>query len=400
MAQTSNSAATASDPTLAPWPFYDDDEVDAAARVLRSGRVNYWTGDEGRKFEAEYAAHCDIAHGLAVANGTAALELALYGLGIGPGDEVVVPARTFIATAAAVAMRGARPVVADVDPVSQNLTVDTAAAALSPRTKAIIPVHLAGWPVDMTPLMVLARRHGLMVVEDCAQAHGAKIDGKPVGGTGHVGCFSFCQDKIISTGGEGGMVVTDDEAVYQRMWSHRDHGKDYVRSHAPGSELGFKRQVSSFGTNWRLTESQSAIGRLQLQKLPRWTAMRHTNVALLDKAFSALATVTTPAPPAHLSHAYYKYCGLIDPGALKTGWSRDRICGELDAKGVPARVGACPDISWEAAFTGDYDTQPAHPNADNLAGQTFTLPVHPTLSAGNMAFIAEMVRDIIGEATR
>ena len=388
------------DPALAPWPFYDDDEVDVAARVLRSGRVNYWTGEEGRKFEAEYAAHCAVPHGLVVANGTAALELALYGLGIGPGDEVVVPARTFIATAAAVALCGARPVVADIDSISQNMTAETVEKALSPRTKAIIPVHLAGWPVDMIPLSALAQQHNLMVVEDCAQAHGATIDGKPVGSFGHVGCFSFCQDKIISTGGEGGMVVTDDTAIYRRMWSRRDHGKDFEGSHAHDAAPGFKWLVASFGTNWRLTESQSAIGRLQLKKLPHWTAMRRANAAVLSEGLGSLSAVSVPVPPARLGHAYYKYGGLINTRALKDGWSRDRICAELNRRGVPARVGACPDISREAAFANETGAQPAHPNAESIADRTFILPVHPTLSASNMAFIAETTRDVILAATR
>jgi dTDP-4-amino-4,6-dideoxygalactose transaminase len=400
MAQKSDSTTMTGDPILAPWPFHDDDELDAVTRVLRSGRVNYWTGDEGCKFEAEYAAYCRVAYGLAVANGTAALELALFGLGIAPGDEVVVPARTFIATAAAVATRGARPVVADVDPLSQNLTAETVSKALSPRTKAIIPVHLAGWPVDMVPLMALARERRLKVVEDCAQAHGAQADGRPVGGVGHVGCFSFCQDKIISTGGEGGMVVTDDETVFQRMWSHRDHGKDFRPSQANDSTPGFRWLVTSFGTNWRLTEPQSAIGRLQLKKLPRWTAMRRANAAALDEALLPLGAVSILVPPNHLSHAYYKYCGLLDLAALKSDWSHDRVCAELNAKGVPARVGACPDVSREAAFGDDAGAQPAHPVAESLADRTFMLPVHPTLSASNMTFIAETVRAVILAATR
>jgi dTDP-4-amino-4,6-dideoxygalactose transaminase len=394
-----NSAA-AGDQSLAPWPFYCTDEIDAAARVLRSGRVNYWTGDEGRKFESEYAKHCGVAHALAVTNGTAALELALYGLGIGPEDEVVVPARTFVATAAAVALCGATPVVADIDPFSQNITAETAAAVLSPRTRAIIPVHLAGWPADMASLMVFAKQRNLLVIEDCAQAHGATIAEKPVGSFGDIGCFSFCQDKIISTAGEGGMVVTDNKDIFQRMWSRRDHGKDFERCHTTKNAPGFNWLVTSFGTNWRLTESQSAIGRLQLQKLPQWTAMRRENAATLDAALSSLGAVSLPAPPAHFGHAYYKYCGLIDPDALKSGWSRDQICNALNEKGVPMRVGSCPDISLEPAFSGTYGTQPAHPNAKSIADRTFMLPVHPTLSAGNMTFIADVVRDVILAATR
>lgn len=389
-----------SDPKLAPWPFHDADEVAAVSDVLTSGRVNYWTGDKGRAFEQAYAAHCSVKYGLAVANGTVALELALAGLSIGPGDDVVVPARTFIATAAAVAQRGARPVVADIDPVSQNMTAETLAAALTPRTKAVIPVHLAGWPVEMGPLNAFANDKGIAVIEDCAQAHGAMVNGKAVGGLGRIGCFSFCQDKIVSTGGEGGMVVTDDEALYRRMWSYRDHGKNFVAAHAPQEGgVSFKWVADNFGTNWRLTEAQAAIGLVQLSKLPAWIARRRANAMTLDDALSGLNGVTVPHAPAHLHHAYYKYYFFVDPAALKDGWSRDRICAALIARGVPARSGACPDITREKAFA-DMGPQPAHPGAMAIEDRTILLPVHPTLTPGNMAFMVDTLRTVIADATR
>ncbi len=389
----------ASDPKLAPWPFHDSDEIAAVTDVLASGRVNYWTGERGRAFENAYAAHCGVRFGLGVANGTLALELALYGLGIGPGDDVIVPARTFIATAAAVATRGARPVVADIDPVSQNMTAATVAAALTPRTKAIIPVHLAGWPVDMTPLRALATEKNLAIIEDCAQAHGATVDGKAVGGLAQIGCFSFCQDKIITTGGEGGMVVTDDEALYRRMWSYRDHGKNFDAVHDTGGGQSFKWVADSFGTNWRLTEAQAAIGLLQLSKLPAWIARRRAHASLLNKALAGIDAVSVPRPPAHLHHAYYKFYFFVNTDALAQGWSRDRIVEELIARGVPARVGACPDIAREKAFA-DAGPQPAHPGAQAIEDRTVLLPVHPTLTAGNLAFMTETLRAVVAQAAR
>lgn len=387
------------DPKLAPWPFHDADEIAAVTDVLASGRVNYWTGERGRAFEDAYAVHCGVRFGLAVANGTVALELALYGLGIGPGDDVIVPARTFIATASAVAQRGARPVVADIDPVSQNITAETLAAALTPRTKAVIPVHLAGWPVDMAPLLAFAKDKSIAVIEDCAQAHGAMVNGKAVGGLGRAGCFSFCQDKIISTGGEGGMVVTDDEALYRRMWSHRDHGKNFDAVREMNGGAGFRWVADSFGTNWRMTEAQAAIGLLQLAKLPTWTARRRANATAFDTALAGLNGVAVPRVPAHLHHAFYKYYFFVDPAALKDGWSRDRICAELIARGVPARAGACPDIAREKAFTAA-GSQPPHPNARAIEDRTVLLPVHPTLTPGNMVFMAETLRAVITQATQ
>jgi dTDP-4-amino-4,6-dideoxygalactose transaminase len=388
-----------SDPKLAPWPFHDADEIAAVTGVLASGQVNYWTGERGRAFEAAYAAHCGVRFGLGVANGTLALELALYGLGIGPGDEVVVPARTFIATAAAVAQRGARPVVADIDPLSQNITADTLAMALTPRTKAVIPVHLAGWPVDMDPLLALAKEKNIAVVEDAAQAHGASVNGKPVGGLGRIGCFSFCQDKIISTGGEGGMVVTDDEALYRRMWSHRDHGKNFETGQDTNGGAGFRWVADSFGSNWRLTEAQAAIGLAQLAKLPAWLARRRANAQIFDDALAGLNSVSVQRVPPHLAHAYYKYYFFVTAAALKDDWTRDRIVDELIKRGVPARVGACPDISKEKAFAGA-GPQPLHPGAESISASTILLPVHPTLTPGNMRFMAETLRGVVTDATR
>jgi len=185
-----------------PWPHYEEDEISSTMLTLKSGRVNYWTGQEGRQFEDEFAAFVGTNYAVALMNGTVALEAALIALGMGPGDEVIVASRTFIASASCVLIRGGRPVMADVDPVSQNITADTVLAVLTPMTRGIIAVHLAGWPCDMDPILALARSKGLWVVEDCAQAHGAVYKGRPVGSMGDVAAFSFCQDKIITTGGE------------------------------------------------------------------------------------------------------------------------------------------------------------------------------------------------------
>ena len=172
--------------------------------------MNYWTGQEGREFEREFASFAGTEFAIAVGNGTLALDLALRGFGIGPGDEVIVTPRTFLASATAVINAGAIPVFADVDPDTQNITPDTVAAVITQKTKAVVCVHLAGWPCDMDGMMALAEKRGLFIIEDCAQAHGATYKGRPVGGLGHVGCWSFCQDKIMSTGGEGGMVTCND----------------------------------------------------------------------------------------------------------------------------------------------------------------------------------------------
>lgn len=365
---------------FAPWPQFDTDEISAVSAILASGKVNYWTGEEGRQFEKEFAAFIDCKHAIAVANGTVALELALYALGIGPGDEVIVPCRTYIASASCAVLRGAVPVMADVDPVSQNITADTIKAAITPRTKAIIAVHLAGWPCDMEPILQLAREHGIKVIEDCAQALGATYKGRAVGSMGDAAAFSFCQDKIITTGGEGGMMTTNDPAVWEKAWSFKDHGKSYdevfKRDHPPG----FRWLHESFGTNMRMTEIQSGIGRRQLKKILWWRTARRNNAAVLTERFSAVPALRVTIPGADIGHAYYKYYTFVRPEILNKGWDRDRIMQAINAEGIPCFSGSCSEIYLEKAFT-NAGLQPENrlEAARELGETSLMFLVHPTL---------------------
>ncbi|WP_136514311.1 DegT/DnrJ/EryC1/StrS family aminotransferase [Geomonas edaphica] len=366
-----------------PWPAFTTEEADAVRRVLLSNKVNYWTGTEGRMFEKEFAKHCGVNHAIALANGTVALELALYALGIGPGDEVITTSRTFIASASCIVMRGATPVLADVDPVTQNITAETIRPHITPQTKAIICVHLAGWPCDMDPILELAREYGLKVIEDCAQCHGASYKGRPVGSLGDVAAFSFCQDKIMTTGGEGGMLTTNDEDIWRRAWEFKDHGKSYDavynRQHPPG----FRWLHESFGTNWRLTEMQSAIGRIQLAKLPEWTLARRRNAEILTKGFRNLTGLRVTVPPPEIGHAYYKYYVFVEPERLAEGWDRDRIMNAVTAEGIPCFSGSCSEIYLEKAFDG---LRPAtrFPVAKELGETSLMFLVHPTLPEQDM----------------
>ena len=326
------------------WPSFDDDEIEAAAAVLESGKVNYWTGEEGRQFEREYAAFVGTKFAIALANGTVALELALHSLGIGQGDEVIVPSRTFIATASCAVMCGAIPVVADIDPISGNLTAESVAPLVTSRTKAIIAVHFAGWPCDMDPIMELARTHGVTVIEDCAQAHGATYKGRPVGSMGEIGAFSFCQDKILSTGGEGGLITTNDERLWNLAWSFKDHGTSFDAVYNREHPIGFRWLHESFGTNWRLTEMQSAIGRVLLRKLPDRVQLRRRNAAILDQEFSQIPALRVVAAPSDFGHSYYKYYVYVRPELLRDGWDRDRMISAINAEGVPCSSGGCSEI--------------------------------------------------------
>lgn len=395
-------AATAAPPqhrVFAPWPVFADDEVEAAVAVLRSGRVNYWTGEQGREFEQEFAAYCGCAHGIALANGTLALELALRMLGVGAGDEVVVPSRTFIATASATVVVGARPVVADVDPDSGTVTAETIAAVLTPRTRAIIPVHLAGWPCDMPAIMALARSRGLKVIEDCAQAHGARIGGRSVGSFGDAAAFSFCQDKILTTAGEGGLLTTNDTDLWKRAWSFKDHGKSleavYERKHPPG----FRWLHESFGSNMRLSEIQAAVGRVALRKLPGWVEKRRQLAQALITGLSAQPALRVAIPPGDVHHAYYKFYAYIRPERLRQGWSRDRVMHEITTAGVPCFSGSCSEIYQEQAFSPELRPAARLPVAQALGETSLMFLVHPTLELADMDTTCRVVAQVLAAAT-
>jgi dTDP-4-amino-4,6-dideoxygalactose transaminase len=386
-------------PVFDNWPHFADDEIAAAAAVLRSGRVNYWTGDEGRLFEQEYAVATGRRYGVAVANGTLALELALRAFGIGAGDDVVTAARTYVASASCAVMCGARPVLADVDRDSQTVTAATLRAVLTPRTRALIVVHLAGWPCPMDEIVALAAERDLVVIEDCAQAHGATYKGRPVGSFGHAGAFSFCQDKIITTGGEGGMLVLDDEAAFKRAWAFKDIGRDYDAVYQQRHPPGFRWLTGSFGSNWRLTEMQAAIGRLQLRKLPTWIDRRRANAARLREALSELPGLRVLSPPAEVGHAYYKFYAFVRPERLAPGWSRDRVMAAINALGVPCTVGSCSEIYREKAFTdrGWGPTTPL-PVARELGETSLMFMVHPTLADEALDATVAAVREVLATA--
>ena len=382
------------------WPFFENDEIEAAVRVLHSGQVNYWTGQEGRLFETEFAAFAGCKHAIALANGTVALQCALKALGIGPGDEVITTSRTFIASASCAVMVGARPIMADVDCDSQNFTAETIRKVLTPRTKAIVAVHLAGWPCEMDEILDLAHERDIKVVEDCAQAHAATYKGKPIGSFGHVAAFSFCQDKIMTTAGEGGMVTTNSTELWDSMWSLKDHGKSYSavydREHAPG----FRWLHESFGTNWRLTEIQSAIGRLQLRKLPGWVEIRRRHAAMLSECFAQLPGLRVTTPPEHIGHSYYKYYAFVRREALRSGWDRDRIQGAIIARGVPCFSGSCSEIYLEKAFPREMRPKRRLPVARELGETSLMFLVHPTLELEQIEQTCEVVKQVMHEAIR
>lgn len=388
-------------PIRSKWPAYAEDEIEEVIGILRSGRVNaLHHGEHCRAFETAFAARCERSHAIAVANGTLALELALRALRIGPGDEVIVPARSFVASASCVATVGATPIFADVDADSQTVNASTIAAALTPRTRAIIVVHLAGWPAPMDEIMTLAEALGLSVIEDCAQAHGAKWNGHPVGSFGDVAAFSFCTDKIISTGGEGGLLVVRDSEVWKCAWSFKDHGKSPPQGPASPSNGQFRWLHRSVGSNYRMTEMQAGIGLLQLDKLDRWVAERNRNARILNRQFAMLPAIRTVPPPPSILNAYYKYYAFVRPERLRPGWSRDRIVGTLFAAGIPVGTGICPEIYREEAFVGTPSAPLARLSVSKMLGETsLMLPCDQTLGVADVERMGQTIASVVSKAS-
>ncbi|HIF9474876.1 TPA: DegT/DnrJ/EryC1/StrS family aminotransferase [Photobacterium damselae] len=387
--------------SFTPWPSFSVQEAEAISRTLLSNKVNYWTGTECREFEKEFAAWAGCEYAVALNNGTLALDVALKAMHIGSGDDVIVTSRTFLASASCIVTAGANPIFADVDLNSQNITAETIEAVLTPNTKAIIVVHLAGMPAEMDDIMALAKAHDLYVIEDCAQAHGAKYKGRSVGSIGHVGAWSFCQDKIMTTGGEGGMVTTNDKVLWERMWSYKDHGKSYDaiyhRDHAPG----FRWLHESFGTNWRMLEMQAVIGRIQLTKMADWTAKRQANGKMIDESVLNLNVVRFVEIPSYIEHAEYKHYLFVQPEYLAEGWTRDRIIDEISALGVPVYQGSCSEVYLEKAFDNTlWRPKERLKNAVELGETSLMFLVHPTLTEAEISKTCSVIRSVLLSASK
>ena len=388
---------------FSPWPCFTNEEADAVSAVLLSNKVNYWTGIECREFEKEFAAWAGTEYSIALANGTLALDVALKAVGVSSGDEVIVTPRTFIASISCVVNAGAIPIFADVDVNTGTISADTISRVITAKTKAIIPVHLGGYPCDMDPIMDLANKHGLKVIEDCAQAHGARYKGKSVGSIGDIGAWSFCQDKIMTTGGEGGMVTTNNPELWSKMWSFKDHGKSYDaiynRSHPPG----FRWLHESFGTNWRMLEMQAVIGRMQLKWMSDWTAKRTKNAMAIWDVCREHAAIRTPEFDSHdgdTVHAHYKCYVYVKKDHLKEGWSRESIVEEINALGVPCYQGSCSEVYLEKAFDGTgWRPEPRLAVALELGESSLMFLVHPTLTDDEIKQTCDAIGEILAKAS-
>jgi dTDP-4-amino-4,6-dideoxygalactose transaminase len=382
------------------WPVFTQEEADTVSKVLLSNKVNYWTGSEGKNFEIEFSKQCDVQHAIVLSNGTVAIDLALKALNIGAGDEVVVTPRSFIASVSSVINSGATPIFADVDLNSGNITSESICKVISDKTKAIICVHLAGFPCEMDDIMDLANEKGVYVIEDCAQAHGAKYKNRSIGSIGHIGCWSFCQDKIMTTGGEGGMVTTNDESLWRKMWAYKDHGKSYEAVYEREHDEGFLWLHESFGTNWRMTEMQAAIGRIQLKRMSDWHAKRITNTSKIWNTAKQCKGLRVPSVPDYIEHAAYKCYVFVELDRLNKDWSRDRIIKEINTLGVPCYSGSCSEVYLEKAFddTG-FRPKKRLANARRLGEASLMFLVHPTLTKDEIQQTCDAIISVMNLAT-
>lgn len=387
-------------PVASSWPKHERDEVLAVVRVLESGRVNALVhGEQNKAFEAEFAKFVQMPFAIAVSNGTVSIELALRALGVGPGDEVIIPVRSFFATASAVVAIGAEPVFADVEMETQNIDPASVSRMISDRTKAVICVHLAGLPCDMAALTAICDEHGLVLIEDCAQAHGALYDGKPVGSFGHASSFSFCTDKIMSTGGEGGMVLFRDEDAWAKAWAGKDHGKLPVKFQPANTAAAgeFRYLHSIFGSNYRMTEMQAAIGRAQLGKLPKWLKQRKANAECLAAEIAGLPGIVLDAPSANMQHAWYKFYLRVDEDRLPNALTRSDVIAGLMQLGIQCGSGSCPDMSREDAFYGRTPRKDTIRHAHKLGASTIMFPVDHLLDEDDMRAIAAGLRKVLDQ---
>ena len=382
------------------WPYYDNEEIEAVKRILTAGKVNYWTGDQSKKFEEEFSNWCGTKFAIALSNGSVALTTAYLSIGIKKGDEVITTSRTFIATSSTLVLLGAIPIFADVDLESGCISAKTIEKLITKKTKAISVVHLGGWPVDMDEIMELARSYNLYVIEDCSQAHGAEINNRKVGSFGNVATWSFCQDKIISTGGEGGMITTNDKKIRDFIWSYKDHGKSYDLMQKNINAISYQKIYKGFGTNLRITEMQSAIGRIQLRKLKNWRNIRKRNAEIIISRLKKLDIARIEKPPEKFVHAWYKLYVYLDFKFIKNNWNRDKIIKEITKNGFPAFSGSCSELYMENCFIeAGLKPEIRLPNSKLLGLTSLMFVIHPTISESIMEDYAEVIYQVLKRAS-
>jgi len=369
-------------PFGAPW--MGEAEEQAVADVLRSGWLAH--GPKVKEFEQAFAAHLGVKHAVSVSSCTAALHLSLLALGIGPGDEVIVPAQTHVATAHAVMYVGAKPVFADIERGTGNISPASIFRGLTPRTKAIIVVHFAGLPCEMDEISKIAENKKLVIVEDCAHAVGTRYRGRAAGTMGAAGCFSFYPVKHITTG-EGGMLTTDDDRIAEQAYKQRAFGIDVP---------AFYRQKPGvydtpiLGFNFRMTDIEAAIGICQLNKVDGRIETRIANAGLLTDGLKDIAGLELPVIPPHMRHSFLFYQLTV---AEKFPITRDALLAALKQNGIGASIYYATPVHLMTLYRKTFGYREGLlPQAERVAAETIALPVNPRLTSEDMGYIAEVIR--------
>tara|TARA_B100001287_G_scaffold273790_1_gene277914 strand:- start:1897 stop:3066 length:1170 start_codon:yes stop_codon:yes gene_type:complete len=363
------------------WPSYSKKEAKLVSEIIASNKVNYLFGKKGAEFEEKFSDFTGAKYSLAVANGTLALDLCLRSIALKKNDEVIVTSRSFVASASCISALGATPVFADVDKNSQNISINEIEKLTSKKTKAIICVHFAGFPCEMQKILKFAKSKNIFVIEDCAQAHGAFINGKSVGTFGHISAWSFCNDKILSTGGEGGMITTNSRKLFRFAESFNNHGKNFTKVNALSDKKAssFPFIHDAIGLNYRLTEMQSAIGIYQLEKLRNWQKLRKRNAEIYIKMFKDIDLIVTPEVPKNIQHAWYKLYLTINSCFLKKGSSRSKIIKDINENGIFCSFGSCGSIYREKAFNKLRYKKSDCRNAYFLETNSILLEINPNI---------------------
>ena len=376
------------------WPHIDNNIIEKVSDVLKSGKLNQWNNNLVKEFENKFSEKMDCKYGVAVFNGTVALELCIKSLELNDGDEVIVTGRTFIASAMSCVTNRLKPVFVDVDLESQNITLNNIREKINSKTKAIILVHLAGWPCDLEEICKFAKDNNIYVIEDCAQAHGAKYNNKSVGSYGDISAWSFCQDKIMTTGGEGGMVTTNNLSLYKKAWSIKDHGKNYDLVFNKKHDFGFRWLHTDIGTNYRMMPIQAVIGLEQLILLDNWVNHRREIANIYNQSLKNINGVRITVPKDNVFHSYYKYYFFIDPSKFKI--SRNDIIQEINKNEVPAFVGSCGEVYMEESMT-DYKPDERLKNSITLFDTSIMLLCDPTISLDKASIYIDIIVNILNQ---
>ena len=394
------------------YPYFNQNILNSVQKVLKSGRVNYWTGNECKEFEQEFSKYVKNKYSLTVSNGSVALEIALKALNLKKKDQIIVSPRSFIISASCVLNLGLKPVFADVDD-NGNLSIKGIKKAYNKNIKAIILVHLNGLSCDLDPILKFVKKKKFFLIEDCSQAHGAVYKNKKVGSFGHVSTWSFCQDKIISTGGEGGMISTNNRRLWLKLWSLKDHGKNYKSVFGKKHKTGFKWLHNDFGSNYRMTEMQAVIGREQLKSLDKQIKKRnlianlylnglkdyyskHDILKKPDFKFATFASKQNLKKSNYNVHAFYRLNLYINKDKI----NQNELIQQLNKNKINCGVGSCPEIYREKIFMkSKFYPKKRLLNAKLLGETSIMFPINPNTSIKKVKLEINSIKKILNKYT-